>query len=173
MLRFIEHFFCGSRYWFSGTKICGCFWEIGNSYGSNGKAPKSSARRSFLWRIYGYLLRVRQVLPYNLIQRKTGEGSLGVLWRTVLSTECYLFKKRQHTSTTNRRKRPKRDSLQIRRFPSFSATIAEGLVKSYGFYSSGNYLLRFEVLNENLLSIWKGRYLSKSLVVFRDSVTLK
>ena len=43
MLRFIEHFFCGSRYWFSGTKICGCFWEIGNSYGSNGKALEGSA----------------------------------------------------------------------------------------------------------------------------------
>ena len=49
-------------------------WEIGNSYGSNGKALESSARRSFLWRIYGYLLRVRQVLPYGLIQgRKIGE----------------------------------------------------------------------------------------------------
>ena len=78
MLRFIEHFFCGSRYWFSGTKICGCFWEIGNSYGSNGKALESSARRSFLWRIYGYLLRVRQVLPYGLIQRRrTKESSFG------------------------------------------------------------------------------------------------
>ena len=38
MLRFTEHFFCGSRYWFSGIKICGGFWEIGNSYGSNKKA---------------------------------------------------------------------------------------------------------------------------------------
>ena len=28
MLRFIEHFFCGSRYWFSGTKICGCFGRL-------------------------------------------------------------------------------------------------------------------------------------------------
>ena len=42
MLRFVEHFFCGSRYWSSDTKICGCFWEIGNSYGSNEKALEVS-----------------------------------------------------------------------------------------------------------------------------------
>ena len=29
MLRFIEHFFCGSAVqWFSGTKICGCFRRL-------------------------------------------------------------------------------------------------------------------------------------------------
>ena len=28
MLRFIEHFFCGSGYWFNGTKICGCFGRL-------------------------------------------------------------------------------------------------------------------------------------------------
>ena len=93
MLWFIEHFFCGSRYWFSGIKSCGC------------------------------------------------------CGRLVTAT----------------------------------ATRAEGLVKSYGSYSYGDYLLRVdsglqcgaEVLNENLLCIWKRRYLSKSLVIFRDSVTLK
>ena len=61
MLRFIEHFFCGSRYWFSGIKICGCFWEIGNSYGSNKKALETlrfNNKEIFSVEDLGYLLRV-------------------------------------------------------------------------------------------------------------------
>ena len=66
MLRFIEHFFCGSRYWFSGTKICGCFGRLVTVTAATERLLKA-LRGDSLWKIYGYLLRVKQVLPYGLI----------------------------------------------------------------------------------------------------------
>ena len=77
MLRFIEHFFCGSKYWFSGTKICGCFGRLVTVTAATERLLKA-LRGDPLRRIYGYLLRVRQILPYGLIQgRRTGESSFG------------------------------------------------------------------------------------------------
>ena len=57
MLRFIEHFFCGSRYWSSGTKIWGRFWEIDNSYGSNEKTLRINNEEILSVEDLWYLLR--------------------------------------------------------------------------------------------------------------------
>ena len=74
-----------------------------------------STKRFFLWEIYGHLLRVLK------------RAVLGVFWGLFFQRNFFI--KRRRISTRNRRKRPKRDPLQIWRFPSFSAIEAEGLVK--------------------------------------------
>ena len=47
MLWFIEHFFCGSRYWFSGIKSCGCCGRL---------VTATATRAEGLVKFYGLIL---------------------------------------------------------------------------------------------------------------------
>ena len=63
-------------------------------------------RGDLLWRIYGYLLRVRQVLPYGLIQgRKIGEEQFwmffGRLVTITAATKRFLIALRGDLSVEN------------------------------------------------------------------------